>query len=318
MEKHILNGTFNTPVIRMVTTNKKYTKYCSKTYKKKCSSTKSPRHEILEKRDVPFFEKEMHVQKCNANRESVQYFKDLCRLSSEKNPGDNLDNDTSNELKNCEACQSPATKYVNFGATACDSCRAFFRRAIRTSHYRDFVCRRKNNCKITPSTRKGCQKCRLEKCFSIGMKKDLVLSKDQRLKRFRNFSRKHDTTTKTVPRTVPDNTNYKPEMSAERANTTIDLSTKRPLIREQNTLPLQGIVKEEIELEFDDSRRNSSISTISLSEIQSYRGTPDSVIILEYIPNFTLEYIFKVDDNSNISFEYDFYFFDYSLNVLIY
>ena len=57
----------------------------------------------------------------------------------------------------------------NFNAITCEACKAFFRRnALRT---KDFKCPFDGNCKIDLVTRRFCQKCRLKKCFDIGMKK---------------------------------------------------------------------------------------------------------------------------------------------------
>ncbi|CAF1114000.1 unnamed protein product [Adineta steineri] len=78
---------------------------------------------------------------------------------------------TKNKSKNgsliCVVCESTAYGY-NFGAIACESCKAFFRRHAReeptTLH-----CNDKNDCKITFETRRNCSACRLGKCFSSGM-----------------------------------------------------------------------------------------------------------------------------------------------------
>jgi len=285
MKKNILNGTFNTSMIRKVTNTNEYIAYRSEMYKNKIQLIKPPRRELLTQRELSILDNNIRDKnrsdKSGKINEDVEVFEDLGSFLSVENDGDNLDNDSSTEQKNCEACQAPATKYVNFGATACDSCRAFFRRAIRTSHYRDFVCQKKGNCKISPSTRKGCQKCRLEKCFNIGMKKSLVLSKDQRLKRFKNLRTKTVSESKEKSQQLPLNSDIRNEGSEEDADMDIELSRKQPYpdthyFRQRAHLPLQENDKTEVELDLVDSGINSSASSSSLQETVSYRGTLDS------------------------------------------
>ncbi|XP_054169194.1 nuclear hormone receptor family member nhr-48-like [Oppia nitens] len=61
------------------------------------------------------------------------------------------------------------TKRRNFCAVTCESCKAFFRRtAFRETA---LICASNGKCVITVNTRNLCRKCRLNKCFAIGMKK---------------------------------------------------------------------------------------------------------------------------------------------------
>lgn len=46
---------------------------------------------------------------------------------------------------------------------------------------KDFKCPFNEQCEITTVTRRFCQKCRLEKCFSIGMKKDHIMSDEEKI-----------------------------------------------------------------------------------------------------------------------------------------
>ncbi|CAG2166176.1 unnamed protein product, partial [Oppiella nova] len=74
-------------------------------------------------------------------------------------------------VKICGVCGDKTNGYYNFNAITCDSCKAFFR---RNAFKRDqFKCYFDNNCKIDFKTRKVCRKCRLNKCFSIGMKQTI-------------------------------------------------------------------------------------------------------------------------------------------------
>ena len=45
---------------------------------------------------------------------------------------------------------------------------------------KDFSCAFSNNCKVDLNTRRFCQKCRLEKCFAAGMRKEWILSDNEK------------------------------------------------------------------------------------------------------------------------------------------
>lgn len=85
--------------------------------------------------------------------------------------------------KICGICGDKALGY-NFNALTCESCKAFFRRnALRNKAFR---CITAGNCVLNPKTRKYCRKCRLEKCFQIGMKKDWILTEEEKIMKRRN------------------------------------------------------------------------------------------------------------------------------------
>lgn len=72
----------------------------------------------------------------------------------------------------------------NFNAITCESCKAFFRRNAMSN--KKFSCPFSNACEITTITRRFCQKCRLERCFKVGMKKEYIMSEeDKELKRLK-------------------------------------------------------------------------------------------------------------------------------------
>lgn len=80
--------------------------------------------------------------------------------------------------KICGVCGDRALGY-NFNAVSCESCKAFFRRnALRK---KDFRCPFTENCNISPVTRRFCQKCRLDKCFNIGMRKEYIMSEEDKV-----------------------------------------------------------------------------------------------------------------------------------------
>ncbi|XP_063989220.1 nuclear hormone receptor HR96 [Diachasmimorpha longicaudata] len=83
--------------------------------------------------------------------------------------------------KICEVCGDRALGY-NFNAISCESCKAFFRRNALKN--KDFRCPFTENCKVTPVTRRFCQKCRLDKCLTVGMRKEYIMTEqDKELKR---------------------------------------------------------------------------------------------------------------------------------------
>ena len=84
--------------------------------------------------------------------------------------------------------------HIHYGALACFSCRAFFRRAHNksggSSDPPSYICKHDGKCDITSKNRKKCQKCRYDKCIEIGMNPNLVLTDDQKKVRFRKMFEK--------------------------------------------------------------------------------------------------------------------------------
>lgn len=88
--------------------------------------------------------------------------------------------DTKADIKICGVCGDKALGY-NFCAVTCESCKAFFRRNALTN--KSFRCPFNDQCEITAVTRRFCQKCRLEKCFTIGMRKDYIMSEEDKVEK---------------------------------------------------------------------------------------------------------------------------------------
>lgn len=82
------------------------------------------------------------------------------------------------DSKICAVCGDKALGH-NFNALTCESCKAFFRRNALAQ--KSFKCPFNNQCEITTITRRFCQKCRLDKCFAIGMCKDLIMSEEDKV-----------------------------------------------------------------------------------------------------------------------------------------
>ncbi|CAG2167197.1 unnamed protein product [Oppiella nova] len=74
--------------------------------------------------------------------------------------------------KLCMICGGSKLVGRYFGAITCDSCKSFFRRmALKNIQV---ICLNDGNCNIIANPRKLCQKCRLEKCLAVGMRKELI------------------------------------------------------------------------------------------------------------------------------------------------
>ncbi|KAK7067066.1 zinc ion binding [Halocaridina rubra] len=84
------------------------------------------------------------------------------------------------DSKKCGVCGDRALGY-NFNAITCESCKAFFRRnALKNKEFR---CPFQDSCKVDQVTRRFCQKCRLRKCFEIGMKKEWIMTDEEKQKK---------------------------------------------------------------------------------------------------------------------------------------
>ena len=69
----------------------------------------------------------------------------------------------------CKVCGDTASGN-HFGVLSCEACKSFFRRSVRASAR--YACRGNRNCAIEKHTRNRCQYCRLQKCSSMGMRKE--------------------------------------------------------------------------------------------------------------------------------------------------
>jgi hypothetical protein len=78
----------------------------------------------------------------------------------------------------CQVCADVANDHIHYGAIACYSCRAFFRRGVNTNS--PYYCSQTKQCPISRHTRKHCQYCRFQKCLDIGMKATWVMTDDEK------------------------------------------------------------------------------------------------------------------------------------------
>ena len=81
----------------------------------------------------------------------------------------------------CQVCGDVANDHMHYGAIACYSCRAFFRRGVNNNA--PYFCSQNQCCSITKQSRKHCQYCRFQKCLGIGMKGTWVMTEEDKLEK---------------------------------------------------------------------------------------------------------------------------------------
>lgn len=85
------------------------------------------------------------------------------------NPAKNSSGVSSTETKQCRICGDKA-EIEYYGVMSCDSCRGFFKRAIKNE--RKYSCIGTRNCVLNKKTRNHCKSCRLTKCYKVGMQQN--------------------------------------------------------------------------------------------------------------------------------------------------
>lgn len=81
----------------------------------------------------------------------------------------------------CQVCGDVANDHMHYGAIACYSCRAFFRRGVKSNA--PYFCSQSQSCVINKQSRKHCQYCRFQKCVSIGMKGSWVMTEEDKVEK---------------------------------------------------------------------------------------------------------------------------------------
>ncbi|CAO4377502.1 unnamed protein product [Caenorhabditis nigoni] len=76
----------------------------------------------------------------------------------------------------CAVCGNEVVNSSRYGAPGCLGCVVFFRRAIVRNS--TFKCLRDGNCNITNEYRCACRFCRLQKCFTVGMRPEAIQRRD--------------------------------------------------------------------------------------------------------------------------------------------
>lgn len=80
----------------------------------------------------------------------------------------------------CSVCGDRAQGF-NFNAVTCQSCKAFFRRTAAKNV--EVKCAMSGDCHLDVNTRRFCSACRLRKCYSAGMKRELILGEEEKAHR---------------------------------------------------------------------------------------------------------------------------------------
>ncbi|CAF1175641.1 unnamed protein product [Rotaria magnacalcarata] len=82
----------------------------------------------------------------------------------------------------CTICGDRAIGF-NYDALSCASCKAFFRRNAHQSREKLRCLTGQDQCSVTYEMRRKCQRCRLDRCFAMGMRKDFILSEQEKQRR---------------------------------------------------------------------------------------------------------------------------------------
>jgi hypothetical protein len=80
--------------------------------------------------------------------------------------------------KLCLVCANDAGRHSYYGGQVCNSCRAFFRRAVVGNSHADFRCLDGggDGCLINSKNRKSCQHCRFTACLRAGMQPKWIMT----------------------------------------------------------------------------------------------------------------------------------------------
>ncbi|KAF8563509.1 hypothetical protein P879_05095 [Paragonimus westermani] len=134
--------------------------------------------------------------------------------------------------KKCSVCGDSAVGF-NFGAVACESCKAFFRRTARKAHIA--TCLFNEHCTIGVTTRRFCAHCRLKKCFSVGMKTCLILDEKAKHERREKITRNRQTRSTSLFKTTPTSLDLKPTC-VSRTNNLFTTAVPQPVRVESTTM----------------------------------------------------------------------------------
>ncbi|NP_001362160.1 Nuclear receptor domain-containing protein [Caenorhabditis elegans] len=102
------------------------------------------------------------------------------RANTTSSSGGNEKESKRTANKVCRVCGDKAFSY-NFNVITCESCKAFFRR--NANKEKEIRCPFNEQCEINMVSRRFCQRCRLTKCFAVGMKKEWIMSEEARLEK---------------------------------------------------------------------------------------------------------------------------------------
>jgi len=150
----------------------------------------------------------------------------------------------------CAVCHQPIPKgRVHYGGVSCYSCRAFFRRNTQRDELP--VCKVDGACTITYQDRKQCSSCRYGKCISIGMRPELVLTEDEKKRRFKKFLKKKEEEASNIA--------YSPEPKLSNEDSIYERDVEMPPLE-----PIESNMKAQVQLS-NSGRFNFPLPTPSSS-----------------------------------------------------
>ncbi|CAF0907311.1 unnamed protein product [Adineta ricciae] len=82
----------------------------------------------------------------------------------------------------CAVCGDRAIGY-NYDVATCASCKVFFHRNALQSRDKLKCFTKQGRCPVSCETRRKCPRCRFDRCFAVGMRKDFILSEEERQQR---------------------------------------------------------------------------------------------------------------------------------------
>ncbi|UJR16571.1 hypothetical protein I4U23_003472 [Adineta vaga] len=82
----------------------------------------------------------------------------------------------------CAVCGDRAIGY-NYDVPSCAPCKAFFHRNAHQSREKLKCFTNQSQCSVAHETRRKCSRCRLDRCFAVGMRKDFILTEEEKQRR---------------------------------------------------------------------------------------------------------------------------------------
>ncbi|CAF1212806.1 unnamed protein product [Rotaria magnacalcarata] len=172
----------------------------------------------------------------------------------------------------CTICGDRAIGF-NYDALSCASCKAFFRRNAHQTLEKLRCLIGQGQCSVTPDMHRKCQRCRLERCFAVGMRKDFILSEQdkerrrKRIKENRNMLPKRSSTLESIDSL--SSTNILPK--TESASQTLDEIDRfvMDMDKDDDNIALHG----NIDLNETEETSSKTLSCDDWIAIQSIRSS---------------------------------------------
>ncbi|CAG2118679.1 unnamed protein product, partial [Medioppia subpectinata] len=202
----------------------------------------------------------------------------------------------------------------------CNSCKAFFRR--NAFKYEIYKCRFSGDCIIGKTNRRLCKKCRLKKCFDVGMKKEWILNEEERESRRHTIETNRKLRKNGLKDTNNNNNDLNTNTSSDVSNigtidTSVDNSIDNLFDKTNNNTMNDITIDDEITeciTQMANIDPNEIIDGIDLYEM-SMKSTNNNVIIitdLDQIKNLCIS-----DDTNSNSMAIDIYSANNTMKRLI-